>query len=568
MPKISIDAHTKKKSLIAQLRTERQPFWQHWRDLSDYILPTRYVWLQSPAEQRLSRRNNSILDSTGTIAARTLASGMMNGITSPARPWFKLRVRGIDYDENPEVAVWTDAVEKKMLEVMGESNFYNSMAVLYLDLVVFGSACSIIYESTDKTIHCHNPALGEFYFIQNSEHRVTGLAREFSYTVRQMVEEFGVENCSQQVKDAWAAKDGRLQTQIKVIHLIEENLPNSRGDVTVEDTYGNVGAKFRYRECYWEEGGEAGQLLREAGYYDFPAITPRWELAANDPYGSSPAMDALPDIIQLQHETKKKAQALDKMVSPPILADVQLEHKPMALLPNGVTYVARLGDSNGAKPIYTVNPPLGEMSADIANIQGRIRETFHNDLFQMISQLDTVRSATEIDARREEKLVLLGPVLERFENEALDPSIERIFGIMERKGLLPPPPDVLQITGGELEIQYVSILSVAQSAVGTAPTERLLQVIGNVGQVWPEAKLIPNIIELLNDYALDIGVKQKNLHTKDEIYKLVEGENQKQAMQEGLQQAGAAAQAGKLLSETEVGGGANALQRLLGSVAA
>jgi hypothetical protein len=436
---------------------------------------------------------------------------------------------------------------------MAESNFYNSMAVLYLDLVVFGTACSLIYESKDKTIHCFNPALGEFYLTQNAEHHVNCLGRDFKYTVSQLVELFGRENCSLGVQQAYDLGGDRLLQEIDIVHLIEENI----------DGRGSVPRHFRYRETYWEKGGEANKVLRQQGYYEFPAITPRWELAANDCYGTSPAMDALPDVIQLQHETKKKAQALDKMVSPPILADVALEHRPMALLPNGVTYVPRLDSNTGARPIYTVNPPLGEMSQDLINIQQRIREIFHNPLFNMISQLDTVRSATEIDARREEKLVLLGPVLERFENEALDPAIERIFGIMERRGMLPEPPQGME---GELEIQYVSILSAAQSAVGTAPTERLLQVIGNVAQIWPEAKLIPNPVELLLDYGRDIGVKQKNLHSRDMITNLIQSQNEQAQTEQGLAQATQGAQAAKLLSETEVGGGTNVLQRLLGSV--
>jgi hypothetical protein len=549
--KVDLEDHNKKKAMLAGMERGRTPFWQHWRDCADYILPQRYVWLSTTAEQRISRRNSMILDSTGTKAARTLASGMMNGITSPARPWFKLRIAG-NAEYFPAVAEWTEEVERRMLRVMAESNFYNSMAVLYLDLVVFGTACSLIYESDEKTIHCYNPALGEYYLGQDPEHRVNQIAREFQYTTLQMVAYFGEENVSDTVKRAYQAGGAQWMDMHTVVHLIQ---PNIKGP-------------SRYEECYWEKSGPAGFMLKKGIYNDFPAITPRWELAANDVYGTSPAMDALPDIIQLQHETKKKAQALDKMVAPPILADIQLKGQPTALLPNGITYVPRLTDTSGARPIYTVNPPLGEMSQDIAMVQGRIRETFHNELFQMISQLETVRSATEIDARREEKLVLLGPVLERFENEALDPAIERIFGIMDRKGLLPEPPPELLESGAELEIQYVSILSAAQSAVGTAPIERLLQIIGNIAPIWPEAKMIPDIPELLHDYAIDIGVKQKNLRPTEVVNASIQQQNQKEQTQEQLTQATVGAQAGKLLSETDVGGGANALQRILGSVTA
>jgi hypothetical protein len=304
-------------------------------------------------------------------------------------------------------------------------------------------------------------------------------------------------------------------------------------------------------------------VLAENGYYDFPVIAPRWELVANDAYGSSPAMDALGDVIQLQHMTKKKAQGIDKLISPPVLADIQLQHKPTALLPNGVTFVHGVNNV-GVKPIYTVNPPLGDMTMDIRDIQQRIREIFHNPLFNMISQLDTVRSATEIDARREEKLILLGPVLERFENEALDPAIKRIFGIMQRKGLIPEPPEDLADKG--IEIQYVSILSAAQSAVGTISTERWLALIGNLVGIWPEAAEVPDITEVLRDYGRDVGVPAKLIRSKEEIATAKAALAEQAEANRGMEMVTAGADAAKTLASTPVGGGASALQQIMGGV--
>lgn len=553
--KISAAAHTRRKQIFTQLSIDRLPFWNHWRDLSDYLLPSRYVALQTDKERRLSRRNDKILDSTGTQAADVLIGGMMNGITSPARPWFKLRVKGTEEDD-VEVSAWTDEVTRLMLRVMSESNFYPAMGMLYGDLCVFATALCLIYESDEQVISCYNPPLGEYSLGQNYEHRVNMIAREFTHKVFQLVEEFGIENVSETVKTAYnvpagGAVDRRL-SDVEVCHLIE---PNVDDDIS-------PGRGFKWREVVWEAKGPVGTVLRVRGWRDFPGIAPRWSLTGNDTYGTdSPGMKALGDVIQLQHETKKKAQALDKLVSPPILADIALQNKPTALLPNGITYVPRLDATNGARPIYTVNPPLGEMTADIRDVQARIRETFYNDLFKMISQLGTVRSAAEIDARQEEKLILLGPVLERFENEGLDPGIERIFHIMDRKKLLPEAPP--SIRGKELDIQYVSILSAAQSAVGTAPTERWLAFIGNLVQIWPEVKEIPDVPALMRDYARDIGVPAKNVRPRKDANASVQAANENAGVDQAIQRAGAGAQAAKLLSETDVGGGANALQRVI-----
>lgn len=546
--KVSSEEKQRLTGLVTQLRTERYSFWTLWRELADYYLPKRYVWLQSDRERRIrTAKNPFILDSTGTKAARVLASGMMNGITSPSRPWFKLRVPGFD-DEGGPVAVWADEVARRMMKVMGESNFYNSLAVLYLDLAIFGSASSLIYEDDENVIRCFNPALGEFYFAQDHKLKVNTFAREFSQTVCQIVEWFGEENCSQTVKDKYKRSNTRL-SNVDLIHLVEPNT-------------GQLPSKFKFIETYWEKGMPGDSVLSMRGLNELPGIFPRWELTANDSYGTSPAMDALPDVIQLQQETKRKAQGLDKAINPPIVADIQLQHRPTALMPNGITYIAG-ANGVGVKPLYTVNPPLQEMTQDIRDVQVRIRETFFNELFQMISQLETVRSATEIDARREEKLILLGSVLERFENEALDPAINRIYSIMQRRNMLPPAPEEIQGMG--IDIQYVSILHVAQMAQLAAPTERWIGLIGNISGVVPQVLKIPDWDELIRNYGLDIGVAAKNMRSREDVEQEAQAEKEAQAAAEAGQAGLAAVQGAKLLSETEVGGGANALQQLLPS---
>jgi hypothetical protein len=551
--KISADVHKKKKMVVKALEDDRLPHWTHWRDIADYVCPSRYVHLLSPQERlRRTARSSYILDGTGTLAARTCASGMMNGITSPSRPWFKLNIAGFSSDTSSPARIWLDEVRRRMLLAMAETNFYNAMAVLYLDLVNFASAAVLIYEDYDNVFRCYNSPLGEFYFRQNDKQVIDGFAREFNQKVFQMQQWWGEENFTETTKAMWTEGGARRYQDIGIVHLIEPNIK--------EDDLFMPGG-FAFRELYWEAHANDGTILAKNGFNEMPGIFPRWELTANDSYGSNcPAMIALGDIIQLQHETKKKGQGLDKLISPPVVADIQLQHKPTALLPNGVTYV--MGQNNqGIRAAYQIQLPLDQLTADIREVQARVRETFHNDLFQMISQLETVRSATEIDARREEKLVLLGPVLERFENEALDPAIKRIYAIMDRAGLIPPPPP--DIAGKPIEIQYVSVLTSAQTAVSTIPTERWVGLIGSIAPIAPNVVNIPDWNELVRSYGQDLGVEAKLMLTREATDQINNQQNQQRQVQQGVEMAAPIAEAGKLLSETEVGGGASALQRLI-----
>ena len=65
--------------LRSQLDLERSSFISHWKKVSDYILPRRARFTITDVN-RGERRNTNIVDCTGTLAKRTLASGMMAGI--------------------------------------------------------------------------------------------------------------------------------------------------------------------------------------------------------------------------------------------------------------------------------------------------------------------------------------------------------------------------------------------------------------------------------------------------------------------------------------------------------
>ena len=72
-------------------------------------------------------------------------------------------------------------------------------------------------------------------------------------------------------------------------------------------------------------------------------------------------------------------------------------------------------------------------------MQGHIKEAFYANLFLMMAESDRREiTAREIDERREEKMLMLGPVLERLHDELLQPLVARVFRIMTRNGGLIP----------------------------------------------------------------------------------------------------------------------------------
>lgn len=555
--------------LIA-LRVNRYSWWTHWRELADYFLPRRYKWLITPNMMgRGSPINQHILDSSGCIFARNLASGLVSGKSSPTAAWFQLKIGHIDSTKTSPVSLWLAECERLLYLVFAESNFYNSIGVFYYDLVIFGTATMLIYEDFDNVINCINPCLGEYYIDIDGKYRPTVFYREFTMTIDACVKEFGIENVSEAVRKLYEDPGGaNLTRELIIAHSIE---PNDDGRAK---EFG-FSPRSAFREAYWEWGGSTSPqggaasppgFLRRKGYYENPVVTGRWDIVSNDPYGRSPGMDALPDQKQLQLETRRKAQAIDKMVNPPLVADVQLKNQPANLTPGGVTYVAGYTASGkpGFSSVYDTKFPVQEITEDLTEVKTRLSQIFFNDVLKVASQYETRSNVTAVewDLRKSESLVMLGPALERIDNEVLKPLIERVFAIANRAGIIPPPPPEIQ--GQLMNIEFVSMLAKAQQATQAGSIERVLSLAGNLVGVVPEAMDNIDVDYSLDKYSSLLNNDPKMIRSPEALAQIRQQRAQAQQQAQQAQIAEQLSKGAKNLAQADVGGGQNILSAMTG----
>jgi hypothetical protein len=551
------------------LRVNRYSWWTHWRELADYFLPRRYKWLITPNQMgRGSPINQHILDSSGCIFARNLASGLVSGKSSPTSLWFRLRVGTIDSTKTGPISLWLAEVERILYLIFSESNFYNAIGVFYYDLVIFGTGALLIYEDFDTVINCVNPALGEYYVDIDGAYRPCVFYREFTITVDACVKWFGYENCSNAVQQLYDDPSGaNLTRELIVAHAIEPNANGLARKVGLPD-------KFEYVEVYWEWGGSASPqggatnqpgFLRKRGYYEQAAIIGRWDIVSNDPYGRSPGMDALPDQKQVQLEQRRKAQAIDKMVNPPLVADVQLKNQPANLTPGGITFVSGYASSGkpGFASVYDTKFPIQEITVDLQEVKGRLSQIFFNDVLRVASQYETRSNVTAVewDLRKSESLVMLGPALERIDNEVLRPVLDRVFAIANRAGILPPAPP--EIAGQMITIDFVSMLAQAQQATRAGSIERVLSLAGNLVGVDPSVMDNIDIDYSLDKYSSLLNNDPKMIRSPEALEAI---RAQRAQAQQAAQQAAMAqqyAQSAKNLAGADTSGN-NALTALLG----
>jgi hypothetical protein len=464
------------QSRMTTLQSERSSWIPRWRELSTQLMPHSTRFTRSDRNSG-TNKFGAIFDNTASRALRILSAGMMSGMTSPARPWFRLGLEDADLMDYGPVKDWLAEVRSRMLRVFARSNTYMALHNTYGEIGAFGTSVNVMLDDYEKILHMYESPVGEFMLASDYKGNVNTLYREFEKTVAELVGEFGYNNCSTTVKKMY--DNGNLDTWVPVVHVVE---PRTDRDLTKRNAKNKP-----WKSCYFEPGSDrAGEgLLRESGFNRFPVLAPRWHKASGDVYGNSPGMEAFGDIKQLQHEQLRKANGIDYMTKPPLQVPIAMKGREINILPSGLTYVDQVGPQNAVRSLFDVNINLEHLLLDINDVRARIRDAFYADLFLMLANSDnTNMTATEVAERHEEKLLMLGPVLERLHNELLSPLIDYTFELMVSAGALPPPPAELQ--GREIRVEFISMLAQAQRAVGVNSVDRFVGSLGMVAQYKPD----------------------------------------------------------------------------------
>jgi hypothetical protein len=525
------------------LKTERSSWDAHWRELSDYLLPRSGRFIVSD-RNRGEKRHNSILDNTGTKACRTLGAGLMAGMSSPSRPWFKLATPDAELNKYGPVKLWLADVTQLMLRVFAKSNTYRALHSGYEELGVFGTWSCIQQPDFANVIHLHPMTIGEFCIATNWKGDVDTLYRQFDATVRQLVAEFGLENCSSAVQNLY--RSGALEKWVTVVHAIE---PRTDRDPRKSDN-----KNMPWSSCYFELGARKGAYLRESGFKTFPSLAARWAVSGGDIYGNSPGMDALGDAKQLQHEQLRKAQGIDHMTNPAIGLPTSAKNAELDTLPGGVSYFDASTGGQGGRNLMDVRIDLGHLLADIQDVRQRIREAFSADLFLMLANSTNPQmTATEVAERHEEKMLMLGPVLERLTSELHVPLVNNTFDAMLSAGIVPPPPDELQ--GVDLNVEFVSMLAQAQRAVATNGVDRFVANLGQVAAFKPDVLDKFDADQWVDEYSDVLGVSPSMIVASDKVAIVRQQRAQAQQQAAQAERMNQMSQTAKNLGQTPTTGG-------------
>lgn len=482
---------------LEALRTERDPHISNWQEITDYIRPTRGRYLYKSSEE--SKKPTKLINNTPTMASQVLQAGLMSGVSSPAYAWFKLTYADPGLNTWGPGKVYIEARQRILYDIFARSNFYNQAQTAYGDAGDFGNMLMIMDADFNDVISCTIPSPGEYFIALGANGDVNTVYREYTRSVSQLVEEFG-----RKVSDSvWSLySQGNYETRIKVITAIEMNFAQDPSG------FGWMRAPFIAVTYEWGSPDTPDKdFLEVRPYYSWPIPNLRWNLGSGNVYGSGPGLTAYGDARALQTLERRKAQAIDKLVTPPLQGPSGLQNRPISHSPGGMTYVDMYtaGAGRPVQPLYEVSPHgITAISNEIKEHEHRIDVAYYRDLFLLLSYSDRREvTATEINAKHEEKLIALGPMLQRTHRDFLDNAVARADFLADEAGLYPPPPADLE--GKTIRTRYISTLAYAQRAVSVGGIERMIGFTGNVGAINPDIWHKIDLDETVDEYADGVG---------------------------------------------------------------
>ena len=506
---------------FGRLAGQRQNWETHWQEVADYMMPRKSDVTKK--RTRGDKRMELIFDSSPLQALELLAASLHGMLTNPSTPWFTLRFKQENIDNEDEAKLWLESATDAMYTAFNRSNFQQEIFELYHDLITFGTAAMFIEEDEEDFIKFSTRHIDEVYIAENDKGRIDTIYRRFNLSARAVVQKFGTAVS----QDILVLEKKDPYKEVEIVHAV---YPRADFNPTKKDK-----KNMPFESVYMEY--KNGNELSVSGFKEFPFVVPRYLKASHEIYGRSPAMTALPDVKMLNEMVKTTIKAAQKQVDPPLLVPDDGFLLPVRTVPGGLNFY-RSGTRDRIEPLNIgANNPLGLNMEE--QRRDAIRAVFYVN--QLMMQQGPQMTATEVIQRNEEKMRLLGPVLGRLQSELLKPLIDRVFNILLRNNQLPPAPEFL--SGQDIEIEYVSPLAKAQKSTELQSIMRAIEILGSMANVAPVFDYV-NFDNLVKHLADIVGVPQKILKSQSQVNAERQQAQQQQQEQMQMQQVQQLAKAG------------------------
>jgi Bacteriophage head to tail connecting protein len=524
----------------SQLQSDRSNFETLWRQVAERVSPDQNIFQRTIVTQG-EQRSEYVFDTTATTAAKKLAGYLESGLAPKGQKWHMLRAQHDPLNDDREVVAYLEKLNQLLFDMRSSprANFANQLHMAILSMVYFGTGILFMDELVGdgggpryKSIH-----LQEAFISEDHSGNVDSVFRKFRLTARAAMQKWGDKN-SEKVK---ASVENAPDTYFEFIHAV---YPNDEIQEGRKDYKG-----MRYASCYVSVEGR--ELLSEGGYRTFPYAVCRFGVVPGEVYARSPIMEMLPDIKTLNEMVKTRLRGGQLAVSPPLLLPTDGILGNFQMRSNALNYG---GVDEQGRPLVRPLEVGGnfQLALDFeTRVRASIQEGLFIDLFQLPTDSPNM-TATEIIQRAQQKGELLGPIIDRFQSELLNPLIERGVDILEAMGMLPEPPEAMIEGGDMINVEFQSPLALAAMSGDVQKLIQAFQLLAPFEQVAPGTIAQTfNIQETAKFITEKSGVPASVLYSTEQQAQMKQEAAQQQQAAQILQAAPVAAGAVKDLAQAQ-----------------
>lgn len=502
-----------------------------WEDVTDYVIPRRGGFV-SPIT-RGEKIHNKIYDTTAQRANAKAAAGLFSRASNPATQWFFMTLDDTSLlENNDEGRMHLDIVQRRMAGMINRQ-LANTLYQTYRVLLPLGTACMFVEEDPLEIFRGTVFPLKDIFIRTDHMGDLDTVYRRFRLTAREAEQKWTADKLSQKIKDCLVSDPEKI---FSFLHVVTPRLD------AIKDKIDNLNMPFA--SIFLEMG--CRDIIEEGGYHEMPYMVPRLDVIDGEDYGRGIGMEVWPSIRTVNSMVALIIDAANMAIRPPMDVPHDSYITPFRLTPAAINQNQEPGTK--ATPITTFAGDIGITFNILEEQRAQIRDAFLNDQLQLLNQPNM--TATEVMERVNQNMFLLGPWLIRLEKELFKPMIDRVFGIMQRRGMFPPVPESL--SGQELKIIYDSPLARAQRNQDVAAIDDMVLFLERSMQINPGVVDNFDFDSMARQRAEVKGLSHINLVPEDEVQ--MRREMQAQAAAD----AAAAEQAQELLA------GADALAQLPG----
>lgn len=508
--------------------------------------------------------NGEIYDSTGTFAAYNSASTLL-GMLWPGSAKQSIEITPPEDMKNVStgLAQFYDKMTERACQRIDDPNANLSIALdeYMLDQVCF--ATSGVGVDYDSGLIFRPYGTKEVYVKEGKNGRPNGLYIFDEWPADRLAEEYGAENLSDKTKKIL---EGNGQEMVKIVQCVQARKEKKAQKGKLSLPYENIIIEY-----------ESKKVIYEGGFNELPIKVCRFRKLSYEKYGRSPAMAALPDIMEANALREAIILATEKNLDPPlgIMNDGMLGGGVIDTSAKAINVFNGSGALDGKSPVFPL-VTVGNLTDALARLE-KLEQTIaqHFSIDRLLDMNNETRMTFgEAQIRNAIRMASLQSLFARQITELFTPLMERSirllwengeFGVIRgteqeqillSQGTDPEyiPDELLERIQKGQDVYQIRYKTQAVNASRAQEYMAIMEVMTAAGQVVAVDPSIRHRIDFhqaIEELSIIRGLPVGIIRQDDETQALIQQEAQQQQAQMALQAGQQVAQISKDVAQAQ-----------------